>query len=179
MSRPIIRPVPRLQQNSNQRQNQWEGANTGAAAESPSSYGTASEPENLIDRQKRVAAARVLSSYEQLVWHATNRNEVALSVLNLALMFFPANRHFRRRQSIAQTRLHFEAILAGFSCAETRLQWPTEYQDTKTSHGKSSAAKVRAVSGSHGKDRTSTREGPPSSKKRDKDKPSTRSSGGT
>ncbi|GAB7324152.1 hypothetical protein MBLNU13_g07528t1 [Cladosporium sp. NU13] len=62
-------------------------------------------PETHISLAARNAAAEILQSYEQLSWHALSRNE-----------------------SLAQTRLHFLSLLAGFTADDERAQidWKTD-----------------------------------------------------
>ena len=62
-------------------------------------------PETHQSLANRNAAVEVLQSYEQLSWHALNRNE-----------------------SLAQTRLHFLSILAGFTKEDEAAQvdWKTD-----------------------------------------------------
>ncbi|GAB7324151.1 hypothetical protein MBLNU13_g07528t2 [Cladosporium sp. NU13] len=84
-------------------------------------------PETHISLAARNAAAEILQSYEQLSWHALSRNEVRPSPnpnptqpthhLTTSLV-----------QSLAQTRLHFLSLLAGFTADDERAQidWKTD-----------------------------------------------------
>ncbi|KAK7553385.1 hypothetical protein IWX49DRAFT_587396 [Phyllosticta citricarpa] len=66
--------------------------------------GVPNEPsETYEERQRRYNAARVLESNEMLIWWSTVRNE-----------------------SIPQTRLHFENILAGFASDDSEPEWDDE-----------------------------------------------------
>jgi len=41
-----------------------------------------------------------------------------------------------RNESVSQTRLHFEALLAGLPSADPyNVEWPTEYQDERSKRG--------------------------------------------
>lgn len=62
-------------------------------------------PETHQSLARRNAAVEILQSYEQLSWYALNRNE-----------------------SLAQTRLHFLSVLAGFTAEDEAAQvdWKTD-----------------------------------------------------
>ncbi|KAF1345358.1 hypothetical protein BDV97DRAFT_401950 [Delphinella strobiligena] len=70
-------------------------------------------PETIEETNIRKNALRTLENYEELVWTAMARNE-----------------------SVSQTRLHFEALLAGLPSADPyNVEWPTEYQDERSKRG--------------------------------------------
>lgn len=105
----------------------------------------------------RDLAASILASYEQLIWLSTLRNEVTQmssphSRILIVLLWFYGNLYNACLQSIVQTRLYYESVLAGLPCVDPHVEWPTKYQeDPKSILGKPPASeeKVNAVFGSH------------------------------
>ena len=82
-------------------------------------------PESYVSLQHRNAAAEILQSYEKLSWYS-----------------------FQRCESLTQTRIHFQNVVAGFT-AEDEAQF-VDWREDRTPHGcKTDAAK------SKGKERVS------------------------
>lgn len=94
--------------------------------------------ETFEERERRYNAARILESNEMLIWHSVARNE-----------------------SLPQTRLHFEKIVAGFDSDDSDPEWedatpPPPPQQQQQPSGS------RSASGSNKRDRESNS---PSSRK--------------
>ncbi|KAL1305153.1 hypothetical protein AAFC00_002077 [Neodothiora populina] len=157
--RPIAHPTPRLKSNGTLRQQYQHQPGGGGGGSGPPAQGyrAASEEETVQDRHQRNQAASILANYEQLVWLAMARNE-----------------------SIVQTRLYYEAILAGLPTTDPDVEWPTEYQSaSKDAQGRSPAGKgkARAVGEGSSKHKNAGEGGSSSSaKKRDRDRGSGRRS---
>ncbi|KAK6428338.1 hypothetical protein LTR95_015517 [Oleoguttula sp. CCFEE 5521] len=81
----------------------------GSSSRTPSGTHTRKDsPESYASLARRNAAAETLQSYERLSWHAAARNE-----------------------SLVQTRLHFQNIIAGFDDSD-RHAWSTVSKVWKT-----------------------------------------------
>ncbi|QIW96817.1 hypothetical protein AMS68_002335 [Peltaster fructicola] len=80
-----------------------------AASSSSSSYARGARgersPESFESLRKRNEAVEILQSYEKLSWHS-----------------------YARRETLQQTRLHFQNIVAGFSSEDEAalVDWPTD-----------------------------------------------------
>ncbi|KAF2141189.1 uncharacterized protein K452DRAFT_358993 [Aplosporella prunicola CBS 121167] len=79
------------------------GASRTAAAHQGANRLALARDETFEERERRYKAARILESNEMLIWHAAARNE-----------------------SIPQTRLHFEKIVAGFDSDSSEPEWEND-----------------------------------------------------
>lgn len=141
-NRPIARPTPRLRNNhaglsQQQPQQQTVVGSSSSASAAGGTYRPASEEETFQERDKRIHYANVLANHEELMWLSVARNEVsfypparssAMICTGVRETVNPSAEHVCKSQSIAQTRLHYEALLSGFESADPRVEWPTEYQ---------------------------------------------------
>ncbi|GAB7349038.1 hypothetical protein MBLNU459_g8007t1 [Dothideomycetes sp. NU459] len=95
------RPSAYMIHNTGGGANPRRGAHVAAAK--PPGHKAEMDQESHLSQARRNQAARILRSYEQLV-------------------FFSMQRH----ESVVQTRLHFEAILAGVEDPDADPDWPTD-----------------------------------------------------
>ncbi|OJD35550.1 uncharacterized protein BKCO1_1600050 [Diplodia corticola] len=86
--------------------------------------------ETFEERERRYNAARILESNEMLIWHSVARNE-----------------------SLPQTRLHFEKIVAGFDSDDSDPEWDDATPPPPPRQQQPSAS--RSTSGSNKRDRES------------------------
>lgn len=167
--RSIAQPSPRVPSagSSNLRQ-------TSTSEARPVSRSTADEEPHL-EQARRTQAARILQSYEQLVWFSMQRNEVLSH--NPHTTTWQKSAHLTRSvtQSLVQTRLYFEAILAGVLTPDTRPDWPTDYSSEEPKSAKDGAAGRNSPAGKH-KSRVASGEGS-EKRRRDREKEKGRRSG--
>ncbi|KAL1589243.1 hypothetical protein WHR41_02006 [Cladosporium halotolerans] len=89
-------------------------------------------PETFDSFSERNAAAAALQSYEELSWHALQRNE-----------------------SLAQTRLHFRSVLAGFSAEDEAALVDWKEDTTPIAHAQSERRKGSSAGTGKEKERSS------------------------
>ncbi|GME50381.1 hypothetical protein BKCO1_1600050 [Neofusicoccum parvum] len=132
---PHHQPYTALQQD---RQARNRPANVHSAATSGSLRGSGgirqqrsalARDETFEERERRYNAARILESNEMLIWHSVARNE-----------------------SLPQTRLHFEKIVAGFDSDDSDPEWedatpppppPQQQQQQQQSGSRSTSSNKR------------------------------------
>ncbi|KXT11524.1 hypothetical protein AC579_6580 [Pseudocercospora musae] len=131
-----------------------------------SSAGTtkkAGSPEAYDSLRRRNGAAEILQSYERLSWHAFKRCEVCFFEVKLLsqksdIDIFPS-------QTITQTRMHFQGVVAGFTTEDEkkRIHWKEDFtphsgHETKSSRkGKEGASFSGSAADSSSKAASSSR----------------------
>ena len=101
------------------------------ASSSASKSRPARSPEPFEHLAGREEAAQILQSYENLSWYAAQRREVSHippSATELELRICESLKLISNPQSIPQTRLHFQSVIAGFTASDAQpyIQWRTD-----------------------------------------------------
>lgn len=107
-------------------------------------------PESIESLRRRNEAAEILESYEKLSWYSTARCEVSISFFcNLFLECL-----LTWCQTITQTRIHFQCIVAGITAAqeEENVYWKEDF----TPHPMTANQQQQGSSRKAGKERLSS-----------------------
>lgn len=144
-----------------------------AASRSKPEARTARSPESFESMRERDHAAEILQSYEMLSWYAIRRCEVCVLLRSID----HSSICLTISQTITQTRMHFQCIVAGFTEEDTKKRrvWiedftphsPKPGQESRSSHkgkdraslgGEKESAAKSASGGSGSRDRNKSKQ---------------------